>query len=60
MKIDFSESAVKFLAKIDNRNRERIRIRIRDLYIYLNEFGILPFTGMDIKNLKVSGKDVID
>lgn len=50
--INFSDQAVKFLKKIDEKSSERIRIKIKDLYIYLNEFEVIPFMNMNIKKLE--------
>jgi mRNA interferase RelE/StbE len=52
MKLRFSKSAVKFLAKIDTKDVNRIRAKLDSLLRLIEEQGIIPFTELDIKKLK--------
>jgi len=52
MKLRFSKSAVKFLAKIDTKDVNRIRAKLASLLHLIEEQGIIPFTELDIKKLK--------
>jgi mRNA interferase RelE/StbE len=52
MKLRFSKSAVKFLAKIDTKDVNRIREKLANLLHLIEEQGIIPFTELDIKKLR--------
>jgi mRNA interferase RelE/StbE len=54
MDILYSKRAVKFLKKLDSPTQARIRDRILSLKRSLEQDGIIPFSEMDIKQLKGS------
>jgi mRNA interferase RelE/StbE len=51
MRIKFSQSAIKFLNKITEKDKERIRQKIKTLVLSIEEQGFIPFREMDIKKL---------
>lgn len=57
MKINFSNSSLKFLEKINEKDKERIRLKIKEMILEIETTGIIPFAKLNIKNLKETGKD---
>ncbi len=56
MKIKFSNSSLKFLQKINEKDKERIRLKINELVKEIENYGIIPFTKFNIKNWMATGK----
>lgn len=52
MDVSYSKRSVKFLKKLDESNRTRVRERIALLKHSLEQDGIIPFSELDIKQLK--------
>ena len=52
MQVSYSKNAVKFLKKLGEPNQTRVRQKIAALKYALEQDGIIPFTEMDIKQLK--------
>ena len=51
MRIRFHNRAVKFLAKLDEKDKERIRLKLKTLLATIESQGIIPFKELDIKRL---------
>ncbi len=52
MKIEISNSALKFLNKLDNKNKELIIHKIGIIKSSIENTGVIPFKSLDIKVLK--------
>jgi mRNA interferase RelE/StbE len=51
LKVKFSDSSIKFLESITDKEKKRVKERIKLLGKHITEFNMLPFKEMDIKNL---------
>ncbi|RPI19142.1 MAG: type II toxin-antitoxin system RelE/ParE family toxin [Ignavibacteriae bacterium] len=52
LKVKFSDSSLKFLDSITNKEKSKIKEKIIFLNNYISEFSILPIKELDIKRLK--------
>lgn len=52
MKVEISNSALKFLNKLDNKNKESIIHKIGIIKNSIEDTGVIPFKSLDIKVLK--------
>lgn len=52
MAIKFHKRAIKFLEKLNSEEIERIREQLNQLFLSVEEQGIIPFTELDIKKMK--------
>jgi mRNA interferase RelE/StbE len=52
MAVKFRKKAIKFLEKANPEEVENIREQLNQMFVALNEQGIIPFTELDIKKMK--------
>ncbi len=52
MKINFSNSSLKFLEKINEKDKERIRFKIKEMITEIETIGIIPFAKLNVKRLE--------
>lgn len=56
MKINFSNSSLKFLEKINEKDKERIRLKIKEMILEIETTGIIPIAKLNIKKLEGNWK----
>ncbi len=59
MKILFSKSAIKFLENLPPKQTEKVRIKIKELFLSVEEKGIIPYKELQIKSLEGSWKNFL-
>lgn len=59
MKILFSKNAVKFLESLPPKQTEKIRSKIKELFLSIEDNGIIPYKELQIKSLEGNWKNFL-